>query len=362
MKLDDLLDLELYKEMQAGGYVRLQVHHDEPYTIVNYTKQCAWEHKWNDVTTKCRGLIYNYETGDVVARPFEKFFNYGEIEDWTPPRGRVRVSDKMDGSLGIIYPRSDGTYAVATRGSFTSDQAIHATEVLNSQYGHIKFNKYPDFTFLFEIIYPDNRIVLNYGDMDDLVILGGMNIEYGTTLDPVEAALVLHWDGPVTDTFLVDTFEDALAMPVRLNKEGIVVLFESTGERVKLKQADYVALHRIVTGMTDRVIWEALGNGQTEAQIKEPLPEEFHPWVEQVVVDLFVAAEEICWDVAEEFFTVMDSMPEDFTRKDFALAVKDSPNRAYLFMYLDGKSIWDVVWKSIKPEAGRSMTNTTEDE
>lgn len=63
--------------------------------------------------------------------------------------------------------------------------------------------------------------------------------------------------------------------------------------------------------------------------------------------------------VYEEYLDLLHSLPGDFTRKDFAMVAKDSPNRGYLFNYLDGQSIWPVVWKSLKPEAVRSMASAS---
>jgi RNA ligase len=86
----------------------------------------------------------------------------------------VRVFDKMDGSLGILYPTSQGM-AVATRGSFTSEQALKATEILHEKYpewaqitydwfrSNFDANWYEvNYTDLVEIVYPENRIVVDY--------------------------------------------------------------------------------------------------------------------------------------------------------------------------------------------------------
>ena len=62
------------------GYIRQQFHPAEPLAILNYTHQAAYDNLWNDATKVCRGLIYNLETLEVVARPFPKFFNWGQPE------------------------------------------------------------------------------------------------------------------------------------------------------------------------------------------------------------------------------------------------------------------------------------------
>ena len=96
--------------------------------IFNYTQQCQFDKAWDDITKQCRGLILNVKTGEVLARPFPKFFNYGEHVEkgWPIPTETPEVYEKLDGSLGILY-YLNGKPWIATRGSFTSDQAVWAT-------------------------------------------------------------------------------------------------------------------------------------------------------------------------------------------------------------------------------------------
>lgn len=362
MKLHDLMSPTQLEIMMDKDYIRLQVHPSEPLGILNYTDKASWDGEWNDVTMTCRGLIYDMTNYDVIARPFKKFYNYEQFgTEYIFPDGPVRVTDKKDGSMGILYPLPDGSWAVATRGLFTSDQALHATKLFNEKYA-ADLTYDPDITYLFEIIYPENRIVLNYGDMDDMILLGGVVISNGFDVSPDTAQHLLGWTGPVTETFPAATLTEAMMMAPRENAEGIVVYFKETGLRIKMKQADYVALHRLVTGLTDRYIWEALGQGKTVDQIKEPLPEEFYAWVDEVANDLRQKQDQILMAVWDEFNNVVMSLPSGFTRKDFALVVKDHPQRAYLFKYLDEQPIADVVWRSLKPSAVRSMTNATEED
>src|SRR5262249_10985093 len=148
----------------------------------------------------------------------------------------VEVTDKADGSLGIIYPTPDG-YAVATRGSFTSDQAVRATEILRRRYpGWVPPE---DHTVLVQIVYPENRIVIDYQGMEDLILLGAVHVPSGRTLPPAEVS----WTGPVVQTFPYATFGAALAAPARANREGLVVHVPATGQRVKVKYEEYLRLH-----------------------------------------------------------------------------------------------------------------------
>ncbi|TYL12717.1 hypothetical protein MTAT_19590 [Moorella thermoacetica] len=112
-------------------------HHPDDFDIVilNYTNKCQYDACWDAITTKCRGLILNTKTGEVLARPFDKFFNFFEIKDPLPP-GIPEVTVKMDGSLGISY-RLNGRLLWATRGSFTGPQAMAAQEIWDSKYAAV---------------------------------------------------------------------------------------------------------------------------------------------------------------------------------------------------------------------------------
>ena len=66
------------------------------------------------MTLACRGLIVDAASGVVLARPYPKFFNHDQ-----PGAPDLRmdapadITDKSDGSLGVLYPDGDG-FAVAT--------------------------------------------------------------------------------------------------------------------------------------------------------------------------------------------------------------------------------------------------------
>lgn len=123
--------------------------------MFDYTKECKKAKMWDELTIACRGLILNVKTGEVVANPFPRIQTYGKKH--VPPEVPV-VTEKVLGSPGILYwlgnrPR------IATRGSFTSEQAIWATEWLRSNLSdYTQLNK--AFTYLFEIVSPSALFLL----------------------------------------------------------------------------------------------------------------------------------------------------------------------------------------------------------
>lgn len=108
MKLADLLDESKLCEHVNARVVNMQHHRYAPLAIYNYGQKAQFDGIWDDVTCKTRGLIVNQATGEVVARPFEKFFNYAtsfrpETQPENLPPFLPEVTEKLDGSLGVLY-------------------------------------------------------------------------------------------------------------------------------------------------------------------------------------------------------------------------------------------------------------------
>lgn len=359
MNLRDLFDLPLFEAMTDAGFVRVQHHPFLPLSIANYTEKAQYGRVWNPVTTACRGLIFD-EHGEVVARPFPKFFNYGDPQagllDMLDP---AWVTDKLDGSLGIVYPTPQGA-AVATRGSFNSEQALHATSVLRSRYDG--WSPPPGLTALFEIIYPTNRVVVDYGDADDLFLLAVLDIETGR--DQLNIPQLFDWPGPSTQVMPYPNLHTAIQAQPRRGVEGLVVAFQD-GRRVKIKQDDYVALHRIVTGLNARTVWEWLGEHKDLGELCADLPDEFHPWVGDVAGELVEAQCAILTDARSAHRGIVAHLDQalgvhGWTRRDYAhLASARGDLRPYLFLLLDDEQrrAEELAWKAVKPSADRALVH-----
>lgn len=275
MKMWELFSETLYRDMLEGRFIRESFHPTLDLRIIKYTESTQFDNVWNECTLACRGLIVNSEN-EVIARPFDKFFNINvhELKPYDLDRP-VRVTDKMDGSLGILW-NYKGHQGISTPGSMVSDHALYGTKLWKEKYG---FQVADCWTYMFEIIYPGNRVVVDYNGMEDLVLLGVRDIEDGDILAPEE---VPTWRGPKTPTFPFKTLREAVEAPDRRNAEGYVIEFMDTGERMKLKQEDYKQLHRMVIGLTEKRVYEILHQGGTLATLYNVAPDEWHPWVHEV--------------------------------------------------------------------------------
>lgn len=318
--------------------VSVQHHPSEDLHIYNYTQTCQFSGAWDEVTKMCRGLILD-GSGKVIARPFDKFFNRGEQGE--PHTGVFTAHDKMDGSLGILYPHSGGTkLSIAIRGSFTSDQAIEGTKILQRYIDdrgikEMFLRETTSKTFMFEIIYPENRIVVDYGKRRDIVLLAVREIETGK----INPARYLGFDYPV----IINEPDKP-----RDNTEG-VVLYYTDGFMEKVKYEEYVRLHRLVTGVTARRIWDLLKHNQKIDELVERVPEEFAAWVVKTKLDLETEYKK--WiDVSTKVYR---SALKEATRKEQAEVIKEFNCRGIVFAMLDGKPYDQIIWKMLKPKAER---------
>ena len=120
----------------------------------------------NPIVQECRGIILD-EADDwrVIARPFTKFYNYGEPNaapiDWTT----ARVQEKVDGSLCAFY-HYKGDWHVATTGTPDAGGRVHNGERLfrdliweTAQKHELRMLS-PAHTYLFELTSPYNRVVV----------------------------------------------------------------------------------------------------------------------------------------------------------------------------------------------------------
>jgi RNA ligase len=358
--LDNMFDPAQLAEMIELRYVRTRRHPDGGLTVYNYTQLAQFQGMWNTVTRTCRGLIVDDE-GFVVARPFSKFFNLGEHPEGSLSTGPVQVTDKLDGSLGILYPYGEG-HRIATRGSFDSEQALHATALWQRRYAE-RFRPEPGITMLFEIIYPNNRIVVDYGDLDDLVLIGAVDICSGRSI-PLED-LGQSWPGPVVEQFPYETLAEAMAAPVRPGREGLVVHFvgDDSDRRVKIKHDEYVRLHRLVTGVSERRVWEALSEGQDLSDWLEAVPDELFDFVTATRARLLGEFARLDEEVRTRFEELVKSLPQGWQRRDFAAVVSTMrwPLARTMYLALDGQPYGHLLWSHLRPAEHVPLFNRTED-
>lgn len=359
MDITELFSLEEMDVEVQAGYVKEQKHPTLPLVILNYTDKATYDRRWNNVTMHCRGLIIHRYSGEVVARGPRKFFNYGEPSATQYPLDtQVRLTRKEDGSLGIGWCYDDGEdwrYGIATRGSFMSEQAKHASELVygNSTPHYELFgdsiDQYADkdYSYIGEIVFPENRIVLDYAGRDEVISLGTVDNRTGlitwrpnNTLVPGQPAIM--------------TLAEAIALPIPDDEEGYVldILDEylNVVDHLKLKGTRYKELHAAIFGLTEARVWEQWVAG-TESEFIEALPDEVQPWTLEVAQRLDSEWALLNAEVRVAFSELSKAVSGE--RKDYAQYIManhkelSAPLFAMLDLNIEKAHAW--VDKQIKP-------------
>lgn len=337
--------IELINDMVLQGYINVQKHPVADIYSYNYSKSCSLDGVWNEATRQCRGVIVDKDY-NILSRPFEKFFNYEELTDKSIiPPGKATAWDKLDGSLGIVYWIDDTPY-IATRGSFSSEQAIHATNLLHTKYrdtwGTLRKIRDLGYTVLFEIIYPENRIVVNYGDMDDIVLIAIVNNEReGDELD------IRNYSDIFTTATCYGEFEDWLNIRDLIsgdNREGFVLSFPN-GFRMKMKYEDYFRLHRLRSYLTKKHIFEFIETGRQNElnEMKDQFDEEIRISIDKIVDEFHSRYLDILLEAKAEY-------KEFDTDKEAAEYFKTCKWQSILFALRKDKPVSHIIWKQVKRE------------
>lgn len=357
MKINEVMNAEILENLIQQGFISRKTHSEYPeLAVLNYTPMAQYDSKlvWGDEMNNSRGFIYNTVTGDIVARPFKKFWNlnderHPETMEVNLPQDIPLVTNKLDGSMGVVFCY-DGKIHVATRGSFHSNQAQWATNWLRQNFPSLKLPE--DATLITEIIYSENRIVVSY-DWEGLVVLGIVRYD-GYEYNRLDTE---YWAN-INGLRVVDKFDKSLAECSAeniTNQEGYVLTYQN-GLKVKVKFDEYVRLHKILTGLNPKAIWELLSSGQNEtvnAWLVDPLmPVDFKTWLARWIVQLqndYVVIEKSALEIFAD-------RPLTDQRKMMALYFTESKNKVYASLCFslldkDDDGLSSKIWKMIKPGA-----------
>lgn len=244
-----------------------------------YTTNTVYSEDWDNVSLHARGIVFDYATGEVLARPFDKFFNLGEMinvetGELKPIAGYVkqhlgfdnlsgdykhqkfRVMDKLDGSLGIAFWTGVDWY-VKTAGSFESDQAKWANDWFDMLINPNVLDKSK--TYLFEIIYNEDKHPIEY-DFEGMVLLGIVDTKTGIE-EPLSEILRVAKELNIRHAEVLEftDFDEVVKYAKNLpkTKEGVVITFEN-GFKLKVKGDEFLQLQRIFHYLTKDVIYENL--------------------------------------------------------------------------------------------------------
>lgn len=348
-------NLDILNKYIEDGLLECQSHPTLPLKIYNYSRDCQFEKKWDEITLAMRGTVLDNE-GNLVAKAYDKFFNIEELP--SVPNEGFDVYEKLDGSLGIFF-NYNGEWVFASKGSFTSDQSIKGKEIFNTKYGNVKL--YDTITYIFEIIYPENRIVVSYPD-EDVILTGAYLIASDNCFTGCVKELDIYtnlFDG-LTRVKKYDGLTDIKQMKymIRDNQEGFVIKFHQSGMRAKIKGEEYVRLHRLLTNFSNVDIWECLKNGTDFNEFLEKVPDEFDLWVKNTK-DKLERGYDTIEQKAKDLFYGDNYKGLSTDKKEYAMWVKEQPRQLQpiLFSLFNGKDYSQTIWRMLRPDYQKPFWN-----
>ena len=336
-------------ELTEEGYLRKVISPCGRLMLYNYTLKTVYERYWNKYTLNARGTVYEVSTGKIVAKAFPKFFNFMEL-----PASKARnilnqtefnVFKKEDGSLGVLYFYDD-SWRLNTRGSFTSDQAKHGT-ILLDKYDLSNVDK--NATLLVEIIYPENRIIVDYGDEEKLVLIGA----YDTVTGQEISIYSVDCNLPKAEEMTFNTIDDIISLQGMMSslEEGFVVRLKD-GYRVKFKSLAYLEVARALQNMTPKVFWKSMVDLAVPDDLIMAIPEEFRKEAEEIRDDLHSEVKYIQDEIQEDKLYVISEIGnlENTTeyRKKLGL-LDDVKHKTAIFNMIYNRSNNDYIHKMIEP-------------
>lgn len=224
------------------------------YVIENFPKL---DEPFGDILRECRGITFRNSDGRIVRRPLRKFFNYGQGPD--PLKLDLHephvILEKVDGSLLSPFLIGDGLLWGTRKGE--TEVSAMTTEFLKNNPQYEEFSRElceSEWTPCFEFMSRKNRIVIDYGKEDRMVLLAirdmytGDYMSYGCMSRIAQA----------NDIEVVKTLDssymsmEALSTDVKnmTGIEGYVVAFDD-GIRIKLKCEEYCFAHRVKDSISD---------------------------------------------------------------------------------------------------------------
>lgn len=339
------MDINLLFRYKQEGFLKCSKHHDWDLFLWNYTDLATIRDKWDDITMSCRGLVTD-GCGNIVARAFSKFFNFNEKNAYRPNLGEeYDVLEKIDGSMILFFKYKD-LWMTCTRGSFKSEQCIKAVSMLSvEQLSELDGN----YTYVFEVVYPQNRVVVNYGKREELVYLATFCNKDGEERNDVDLMNKIGINSvPVKGTKVFHSMKDInLLRDMNLpNEEGYVLHFKNSHARVKVKFPTYVDLHRVVCGLNENTVKEWFSKGCVLEEKLDGIPDEVHEFVKSIWGSLKKDFDETLSCAKTQFSHFYDE-----NRKEFIKKIKGHPMEAVFVKLYDDKCPHQVICKYISRKA-----------
>lgn len=315
----------------AGNPHFIEYQKPEGYTVFDYL--VSGDHTFPKVDgvdrallRELRGLKFDTATGELVCRPYHKFFNLGERSDSPVDLSqRHFILEKLDGSMVAPFKLNGQVYW-----STKMEPGPAAKQAQDFVKQHPEYQRLADATIragvqaIFEWVSPHQPIVLRYSE-PRLVLTAARNMKDGRYIPHDLLELIAeNYDVPCVKTVeraagMTDE-EFYASIKAQEGVEGIVIRFVD-GHMVKVKGDWYIARHRAKEGVrrVRSVVALILDNGMDDVY---PLLDQFEHDRVKMIEDAL--DKDISW------FSLVFAEEWEFycrtrTKKDYALGSTGTP-------------------------------------
>lgn len=179
----DLSNIEVIELLRNNKFIR-EIKFDN-ISSFNFTQEAFRRGAWDEQTIRARGLFFNTNTGDIVVRSYNKFFNINEKEITKMGNLKrnleypVTAYVKYNGYLGLVgYDKETDNIIISSKSDLNGKYSKWFEEALYNKLDKNKINYMKEFikenncTLVWEVIVPkydthmieykeDNIILLN---------------------------------------------------------------------------------------------------------------------------------------------------------------------------------------------------------
>ena len=224
------------------------IKEEDNLAILNYGIPCDFT---DPIVQEARVIIIDTKSLGVVCWPFRKFGNYGEGYtddiDW----GTDREQEKIDGSIAKLWhDKNDNLWRWSTNSMIDAseahvmDKAVSFMELIRraDNYNDIPYDDLDrDMTYIFELVAPEQKIVIRY-DYPYLYHIGTRSNITGQEID-LDIGIKKPAEYPLHSlTECVRAAEALNAGNDTVKFEGYVVV-DANWHRIKVKSPEYVYMH-----------------------------------------------------------------------------------------------------------------------
>ena len=335
----------------------------EGYTVINYNVMMADTFDC-DIRRECRGIIFDTATGEIIRRPFHKFFNVNEREETQDHVVDLsqdhRILEKLDGSMIAPFIVNGDLIWGTKMGATDVAEPVEDFVLLNEEYCiFARFTISRGYTPIFEWCSRKQRIVLDYKE-DQLILTGIRDLTTGRYMS--HDLMVAHAEAyriPTVRAFEPETDMKAFVETVRdlEDREGFVVRF-SDGHMLKLKCDWYVQIHKAKEKILhDRNIVELILDDKLD-DVKAHLPQEDRDRLTKFEAYFNLAVTDVVYMLANDLDWIRE---ENIDRKTFALehakTYRDPYIPTLIFKNFEERSV-EKYWTDVRDTIRKNLTKT----